>query len=195
MSILLLPFKIVFLIVAFILKGVLYLLAFILNFISEVLVALQYILGSVFVLVAIGGTIVLVRNIQNGSLTGLQGGVLIGFLWLISMAFSMMFYLSSAAADLFESIGDWLGDTALGFFLLEIGQKRRRQKDSVLSFTFSFGKRLSQVEVSLCNPSRKLNQATLLARPLVSSLNRTATTIKFTSVLTENSCFLTTFRC
>lgn len=70
MSILLLPFKIVFLIVAFILKGVLYLLAFILNFISEVLVALQYILGSVFVLVAIGGTIVLVRNIQNGSLTG-----------------------------------------------------------------------------------------------------------------------------
>lgn len=113
MSILLLPFKIVFLIVAFILKGVLYLLAFILNFISEVLVALQYILGSVFVLVA---TIVLVRNIQNGSLTGLQGGVLIGFLWLISMAFSMMFYLSSAAADLFESIGDWLGDTALGFF-------------------------------------------------------------------------------
>ena len=115
MSILLLPFKIVFLIVAFILKGVLYLLAFILNFISEVLVALQYILGSVFVLVAIGGTIVLVRNIQNGSLTGLQG-VLIGFLWLISMAFSMMFYLSSAAADLFESIGDWLGDTALGFF-------------------------------------------------------------------------------
>ena len=34
MSILLLPFKIVFLIVAFILKGVLYLLAFILNFIS-----------------------------------------------------------------------------------------------------------------------------------------------------------------
>ena len=74
MSILLLPFKIVFLIVAFILKGVLYLLAFILNFISEVLVALQYILGSVFVLVAIGGTIVLVRNIQNGSLTGLQGG-------------------------------------------------------------------------------------------------------------------------
>ena len=69
MSILLLPFKIVFLIVAFILKGVLYLLAFILNFISEVLVALQYILGSVFVLVAIGGTIVLVRNIQNGSLT------------------------------------------------------------------------------------------------------------------------------
>ena len=44
MSILLLPFKIVFLIVAFILKGVLYLLAFILNFISEVLVALQYIL-------------------------------------------------------------------------------------------------------------------------------------------------------
>ena len=125
MSILLLPFKVVFLIVAFILKGVLYLLAFILNFISEVLVALQYILGSVFVLVAIGGTIVLVRNIQNGSLTGLQGGVLIGFLWLISMAFSMMFYLS----------------------------------------------------------------------PLVSSLNRTATTIKFTSVLTENSCFLTTFRC
>lgn len=116
MSILLLPFKIVFLIVAFILKGVLYLLAFILNFISEVLVALQYILGSVFVLVAIGGTIVLVRNIQNGSLTGLQGGVLIGFLWLISMAFSMIFYLSSAAADLFESIGDWLGDTALGFF-------------------------------------------------------------------------------
>ncbi|WP_418620697.1 hypothetical protein, partial [Ruminococcus sp.] len=116
MSILLLPFKIVFLIIAFILKGVLYLLAFILNFISEVLVALQYILGSVFVLVAIGGTIVLVRNIQNGSLTGLQGGVLIGFLWLISMAFSMMFYLSSAAADLFESIGDWLGDTALGFF-------------------------------------------------------------------------------
>lgn len=82
-----------------------------------------------------------------------------------------------------------------GLFLLEIGQKRRRQKDSVLSFTFSFGKRLSQVEVSLCNPSRKLNQATLLARPLVSSLNRTATTIKFTSVLTENSCFLTTFRC
>ena len=45
MSILLLPFKIVFLIVAFILKGVLYLLAFILNFISEVLVALQYILA------------------------------------------------------------------------------------------------------------------------------------------------------
>ena len=37
---------------------------------------MQYILGSVFVLVAIGGTIVLVRNIQNGSLTGLQGGVL-----------------------------------------------------------------------------------------------------------------------
>lgn len=53
MSILLLPFKIVFLIVAFILKGVLYFLAFILNFISEVLVALQYILGSAFVLVAI----------------------------------------------------------------------------------------------------------------------------------------------
>ena len=112
MSILLLPFKIVFLIVAFILKGVLYLLAFILNFISEVLVALQYILGSVFVLVAIGGTIVLVRNIQNGSLTGLQGGVLIGFLWLISM----IFYLRRSLADLFESIGDWVGDTALVLF-------------------------------------------------------------------------------
>ena len=52
MSILLLPFKIVFLIIAFILKGILYLLAFILNFISEVLVALQYILGSIFVLIA-----------------------------------------------------------------------------------------------------------------------------------------------
>ena len=115
-SILLLPFKIVFLIIAFILKGILYLLAFILNFISEVLVALQYILGSIFVLIAIGGTVVLVKSIQNGSLTGLQGGVLIGVLWLISMAFSLMFYLSSAAADLFESIGDWLGDTALGFF-------------------------------------------------------------------------------
>ena len=116
MSILLLPFKIVFLIIAFILKGILYLLAFILNFISEVLVALQYILGSIFVLIAIGGTVVLVKSIQNGSLTGLQGGVLIGVLWLISVAFSLMFYLSSAAADLFESIGDWLGDTALGFF-------------------------------------------------------------------------------
>ena len=58
MSILLLPFKIVFLIIAFILKGILYLLAFILNFISEVLVALQYILGSIFVLIAIGGTVV-----------------------------------------------------------------------------------------------------------------------------------------
>ena len=115
MSILLLPFKIVFLIIAFILKGILYLLAFILNFISEVLVALQYILGSIFVLIAIGGTVVLVKSIQNGSLTGLQGGVLIGVLWLISMTFSLMF-LSSAAADLFESIGDWLGDTALGFF-------------------------------------------------------------------------------
>lgn len=113
MSILLLPFKIVFLIIAFILKGILYLLAFILNFISEVLVALQYILGSIFVLIAIGGTVVLVKSIQNGSLTGLQGGVLIGVLWLISMAFSLMFYLSSAAADLFESIGDWLGDTTL----------------------------------------------------------------------------------
>ena len=74
MSILLLPFKIVFLIIAFILKGILYLLAFILNFISEVLVALQYILGSIFVLIAIGGTVVLVKSIQNGSLTGLQGG-------------------------------------------------------------------------------------------------------------------------
>lgn len=72
MSILLLPFKLVFLIVAFVLKGLLYLLAFILNFISEVLVALQYIIGSAFVLIAIGGTIVLVKNIQNGSLTGLQ---------------------------------------------------------------------------------------------------------------------------
>ena len=62
MSILLLPFKIVFLIIAFILKGILYLLAFILNFISEVLVALQYILGSIFVLIAIGGTVVLVKS-------------------------------------------------------------------------------------------------------------------------------------
>ena len=53
MSILLLPFKIVILIIAFILKGILYLLAFILNLISEVLVALQYILGSIFVLIAI----------------------------------------------------------------------------------------------------------------------------------------------
>ncbi len=65
MSILLLPFKIVFLIIAFILKGILYLLAFILNFISEVLVALQYILGSIFVLIAIGGTVVLVKSIQK----------------------------------------------------------------------------------------------------------------------------------
>lgn len=74
-------------------------------------------------------------------------------------------------------------------------KKDAAKKDSVLSFTFSFGKRLSQVEVSLCNPSRKLDQATLLARPLVSSLNRTATTIKFTSALTENTCFLTAFHC
>lgn len=136
MSILLLPFKIVFLIVAFILKGVLYLLAFILNFISEVLVALQYILGSVFVLVAIGGTIVLVRNIQNGSLTGLQGGVLIGFLWLISMAFSMMFYLSSAAADLFESIGDWLGDTALGFSTRDWAKKTPSKRQRLIIHIF-----------------------------------------------------------
>ena len=57
---------------------------------------------------------------------------------------------------------------------------------------FLSAKRLRQVEVSLCNPSRKLNQATLLARPLISSLHRTATTIKFTSALTENPCFLTT---
>ena len=35
-------------------------------------------------------------------------------------------------------------------------------------FTFSFGKCLRQVEVSLCNPSRKLHQTTLLARPLIS---------------------------
>lgn len=81
MSILLLPFKIVFLIIAFILKGILYLLAFILNFISEVLVALQYILGSIFVLIAIGGTVVLVKSIQRFSYR-FAGGVLIGVLWL-----------------------------------------------------------------------------------------------------------------
>lgn len=116
MSILLLPFKIIFLIIAFIIKGLLYLLSFILNFISNIFGILQYIIGSAFVAIAICGTIVAYNMIQDGSFTTLQGGVLIALLWICSMAFSMMFYLSSSTADLFENIGDWLSDKALSFF-------------------------------------------------------------------------------
>ncbi len=96
---------------------------FILNFISEVLSLCKYILGSVFVLVAIGGTIVLVRNIQNGSYR-LARRCIDRLLWLISMAFSMMFYLSSAAADLLKKHWRLVGDNGFGLFSTRDGAKK-----------------------------------------------------------------------
>lgn len=118
MSIILLPFKIVFLILTFLLKGVLYILSYTIIFFSDFCGAIHYIIRLGNGIFAIGGTIVVVGRIQEGSFTGFEGGLLIAIVWLVAMSFSIMFDLGNAIADFLENIGDWLGNLALRFLHL-----------------------------------------------------------------------------
>ena len=111
-KILLFPLKLIFLIIAYLLKGILYILAYILTFIADFCGVIHLIVGFFTTIFAICGTIVVVGWIQ------LEGCVVIGILWLFAMGFNILFNLGDSIADFLENIGDNLSDFALDFFCL-----------------------------------------------------------------------------
>lgn len=113
-KILLFPLKLIFLIIAYLLKGILYILTFIADFCGVI----HLIVGFFTTIFAICGTIVVVGWIQQGSFQLLEGCVVIGILWLFAMGFNILFNLGDSIADFLENIGDNLSDFALDFFCL-----------------------------------------------------------------------------
>lgn len=117
-KILLFPLKLIFLIIAYLLKGILYILAYILTFIADFCGVIHLIVGFFTTIFAICGTIVVMGWIQQGSFQLLEGCVVIGILWLFAMGFNILFNLGDSIADFLENIGDNLSDFALDFFCL-----------------------------------------------------------------------------
>lgn len=118
LKVLLFPIKLAFLIIAFLLKGLLYMLSYLLVFVSVtsgLIYALIFVFTTIF---AVGGTVVVVGWIQNGTFPLLDGCVIIGILWLFAMSTYIIYTLGETIAEWFESIGDGLGELAISFFKL-----------------------------------------------------------------------------
>lgn len=118
LKVLLFPIKLAFLIIAFLLKGLLYMLSYLLVFVSVtsgLIYALIFVFTTIF---AVGGTVVVVGWIQNGTFPLLDGCVIIGILWLFAMSTYIIYTLGETIAEWFESIGDGLGELAISFLKL-----------------------------------------------------------------------------
>lgn len=118
LKVLLFPIKLAFLIIAFLLKGLLYMLSYLLVFVSVtsgLIYALIFVFTTIF---AVGGTVVVVGWIQNGTFPLLDGCIVIGILWLFAMSTYIIYTLGETIAEWFESIGDGLGELAISFLKL-----------------------------------------------------------------------------
>lgn len=115
LKVLLLPVKLAFLIIAYMLKCILYILAFLINFIFNILEAMQSILKVVLLIIALCGTIVMVVCIKNNTITLFDGSIVIALVWLIAIAFSLLIKLGNSIVDFIDDICDRISDLVARF--------------------------------------------------------------------------------
>ena len=115
LKVLLFPVKLAFLIIAYMLKCILYILAFLINFIFNILEAMQSILKVVLLIIALCGTIVMVVCIKNNTITLFDGIIVIALVWLIAIAFSLLIKLGNSIVDFIDDICDRISDLVARF--------------------------------------------------------------------------------
>lgn len=113
LKILTFPLRLVVVVIALILRAILWMLAFIIENAIGALGIIGYLISVIMIFGAVAATIACIMMVKNGDLTVLQSVVLIGITWIGSSLLSMAFVLCEMVAEFLAELGEIIWEAAL----------------------------------------------------------------------------------
>lgn len=112
------PLRLIILILAYILRGLLHLLGAIICFISEVAGGFLYIVGLLANIIAIFATVMYIKEMRSGDMSLFDGICLLAILWLLAFAINGVCFVGYCIGEFLKDLGETITDGAMDLMTL-----------------------------------------------------------------------------